>query len=56
MRWAVRRGNMEGRRIVVGLDKVLFTGGNIDQGGKHGLWELSIWSVHESNMKLIEKA
>lgn len=45
MRWAVRRGNTDCRRI--GLDKVVFTGGNIDQG-KNGLWEMSIWTVHES--------
>lgn len=44
------------KRIREGLNKVIFTGGNIDQGGKHGLWKLSIWSVHESNLKMIETA
>ena len=38
---AVRLGNMEGRRIEEGLNKVVFTAGDTDQGRKHGLWELS---------------
>lgn len=44
-----------GGRLGEGLDKVVFTGGNIDQG-KNGLWEMSIQSLHESTMKMIEKA
>lgn len=42
---------MEGRRNRGGLDQMLFTGGDIDKGRTHGLWELSIWSVHEINMQ-----
>lgn len=52
----MRCGNTEGRRIREGLDEVVFTGGNIDQGEKHRLWELSILSVHESTIRMIEKA
>ena len=44
------------RRIGEGLDKVLFTGGNIDQGKKHGLCEMSIQSLYKSTIEMIEKA
>ncbi len=46
VRWAVRRGGTDCRRI--GLDKVLFTGGDIDQG-ENGSWgDEYLECVHES--------